>query len=127
MVILLIHHRALNALLLGEEAAGTLGFNVGRLQKILVLIASLLAGVTISVSGSIGFVGLMVPHLTRLIVGSNHKNVLPVSAILGGILVVWTDVVARTAIAPEELPIGILTALIGGPFFIWLLKKKLKR
>ena len=84
LVILLIHHRALNALLLGEEAAGTLGFNVGRLQKILVLIASLLAGVTISVSGSIGFVGLMVPHLTRLIVGSNHKNVLPVSAILGG-------------------------------------------
>lgn len=126
MTILLIHYRALNALLLGDETAGTLGFNVGLLQKVLVLVSSLLAGVTISVSGSIGFVGLMVPHLARLLVGSNHKNVLPVSALLGGILVVWTDVVARTVIAPEELPIGILTAIIGGPFFIWLLKKKSK-
>lgn len=126
MIILLIHYRALNALLLGDETAVTLGFNVTRIQKMLVLVASLLAGTTISVSGSIGFIGLMVPHLARLLVGSNHKKVLPVSALLGGILVVWTDVAARTVIAPEELPIGILTALTGGPFFIWLLKKKLK-
>lgn len=83
-----------------------------------------MAGVTIAVSGSIGFVGLMVPHFTRLLVGSDHKRVLPVSALLGGILVVWVDAAARTLIAPEELPVGILTAIIGGPLFIFLLKRK---
>ncbi|MCA1010606.1 FecCD family ABC transporter permease [Halobacillus halophilus] len=127
MTILLINYRALNALLAGDEAAGALGFNVNILQTMLVLIASLLAGVTIAVSGSIGFVGLMVPHITRLLVGSDHKKVLPVSAFLGGILVVWTDVAARLIIAPEELPIGVLTAIIGGPFFIWLLKRNARK
>ncbi|GBF78250.1 ABC transporter permease [Paenibacillus sp. 598K] len=126
MTALLLLYRSLNALLLGDETAGTLGFNVGRLQKLLVLIASLLAGVTIAMSGAIGFVGLMVPHLTRILVGSNHKHVLPVSALLGGLLVVWTDVAARMVIAPQELPIGLLTSLIGGPFFIWLLKRRTK-
>lgn len=124
LTILMISYRALNALLFGEETAGALGINVKRTQKMLILIASLLAGVTISVSGSIGFIGLMVPHMTRLLIGSDHKRVLPVSALLGGILVVWMDVAARILIAPEELPIGILTALFGGPFFIWLLKRK---
>ena len=123
MTVLMINYRSLNSLLLGDETAGTLGINVRRMQKLLVLVASLLAGVTIAVSGSIGFIGLMVPHITRLLIGSDHKRVLPVSALLGGILVVWTDVAARLVIAPEELPIGILTALFGGPFFIWLLKK----
>ncbi|MBY0122893.1 iron ABC transporter permease [Bacillus sp. S/N-304-OC-R1] len=123
MIVLMIHYRALNILLLGDETAGTLGINVKRIQKMLVLVASLLAGVTIAVSGSIGFIGLMIPHMTRLLVGSDHKRVLPVSGLLGGILVVWTDVAARMVIAPEELPIGILTALLGGPIFIWLLKK----
>jgi iron complex transport system permease protein len=123
MVILLIHHRALNALLMGDETAGTLGFNVGGLQKMLVLAASLMAGTTIAVSGSIGFVGLMVPHITRLLIGSDHKRVLPVCALIGGIMVVWVDVAARMVIAPEELPLGILTAVFGGPFFIWLLKR----
>ncbi|MGI6631371.1 MAG: FecCD family ABC transporter permease [Bacillota bacterium] len=123
MVILLINHRALNALLMGDETAGTLGFNVARLQKMLVLVSSLMAGTTIAVSGTIGFVGLMVPHITRLLVGSDHKRVLPVSALIGGILVVWVDVAARLVIAPEELPLGVLTAVFGGPFFIWLLKR----
>lgn len=123
MVLLMTNYRALNALLLGDETAGTLGVNVGRMQKLLILIASLLAGVTIAVSGSIGFIGLMVPHISRLLIGSDHKKVLPISALLGGILVIWTDVVARMVIAPEELPIGLLTAIIGGPFFIWLLKR----
>ncbi len=83
-----------------------------------------MAGVTVAVSGTIGFVGLMVPHFTRILVGSNHKKVLPVSALLGGILVVWVDVIARLIIAPEELPVGVLTAIIGGPIFIIMLKKK---
>ena len=121
--VLMINYRALNALLLGDDTAGSLGINVARMQKLLVLIASLLAGVTIAVSGSIGFIGLMCPHIARLLVGADHKKVLPVAALLGGILVVWTDVAARMIIAPEELPLGILTAVFGGPFFIILLKK----
>lgn len=123
IIVLMINYRSLNALLFGEETAGTLGINVNRMQKLLILIASLLAGVTIAVSGAIGFVGLIAPHITRLLIGSDHRRVLPVSAFLGGILVVWTDVVARIIVAPEELPIGLLTAIIGGPFFIWLLKR----
>lgn len=126
MAFLMINYRGLNLLLLGDESAGALGVNVRRLQKQLVLIASLIAGVTIAVSGRIGFVGLMVPHFTRLLVGGDHKKVLPISALLGGILVVWVDVAARMIIAPEELPVGILTAVIGGPIFIWMLKKNNK-
>lgn len=121
--VLMINYRGLNLLLLGEESAGTLGVNVSRLQKLLILICSLMAGVTVAVSGSIGFVGLMVPHFTRLLVGGDHKKVLPISALIGGILVVWVDVAARLLIAPEELPVGILTAIIGGPLFIWMLKR----
>lgn len=123
MVVLMVNHRGLNLLLLGDESAGALGVHVPRLQKLLVLVASLMAGVTISVSGSIGFVGLMVPHFTRLLVGGDHKKVLPIAALLGGILVVWVDVAARLVIAPEELPVGVLTAVIGGPIFLWMLKK----
>lgn len=126
MVFLMVNYRGLNLLLLGDESAGALGVDVRRLQKELVLIASLMAGVTIAVSGTIGFVGLMVPHFTRLLVGGDHKKVLPISALLGGILVVWVDVIARVLIAPEELPVGILTAVIGGPIFIWMLKKNNK-
>jgi iron complex transport system permease protein len=85
-----------------------------------------MAGVTVAVSGGIGFIGLMVPHFTRLLVGSDHRKVLPVSALLGGILLVWVDVAARLVLAPQELPVGILTAIIGGPVFIWLLKRKTK-
>lgn len=124
MVVLMINYRGLNLLVLGDESAGTLGINVGRLQKLLILVASLMSGVTIAISGSIGFVGLMVPHFTRLITGGDHRKVLPVSALLGGILVVWVDVAARMVIAPEELPAGILTAVIGGPIFIWMLRRK---
>ena len=123
MAFLMIHYRGLNLLLLGDESAAALGINVGRLQKLLILAASLMAGTTIAVSGSIGFVGLMVPHFTRLLVGGDHRRVLPVCALLGGILVVWVDVAARMLIAPEELPVGVLTAVIGGPIFIWMLKK----
>ncbi|MFV0344269.1 MAG: FecCD family ABC transporter permease [Anaerocolumna sp.] len=127
MFFLMINHRGLNLLLLGEDSAGALGINVRRLQKGLILMASLMAGVTIAVSGAIGFVGLMVPHFTRMLVGGDHKKVLPISALLGGILVVWVDVAARLLIAPEELPVGILTAVIGGPIFIWMLKRNSKR
>ncbi len=121
---LMINYRGLNLILLGEDSAVSLGVNTSKLQKQLIVVTSLMAGVTVAVSGTIGFVGLMVPHFTRILVGSNHKKVLPVSALLGGILVVWVDVIARLIIAPEELPVGVLTAIIGGPIFIIMLKKK---
>lgn len=120
---LLLHYRTLNALLFGEDSAATMGVNVKNMQKSLILVTSLLAGVTISVSGSIGFIGLICPHFARLLVGGDHRKVLPIAALSGGILVVWTDVLARMVIAPQELPIGILTAIIGGPIFIIILKR----
>lgn len=126
MAVLGANYRGLNLLLLGDDSAGALGVNVSRLQKLLILICSLLAGTSIAVSGTIGFVGLIVPHFTRLLVGGDHKRVLPISALLGGILVVWVDVAARLLIAPEELPVGVLTAIIGGPLFIYLLSGKTK-
>jgi iron complex transport system permease protein len=124
VIFLMANYRTLNLLMLGEESAGSLGVNVKNTQKALVLAASLMAGVTIAVSGSIGFVGLMVPHFTRLLAGADHRRVLPIAALLGGILVVWVDVAARLLIAPEELPVGILTAIMGGPLFIFLLKRR---
>lgn len=126
IVYLMLNYRALNTLLLGESAASTMGTNVKRMQKILIVVTSLLAGVTISVSGTIGFIGLICPHFARLLVGGDHRKVLPVSGLLGAILVIWTDVIARLLIAPEELPIGVLTSILGGPIFILMLKRNRK-
>ncbi|WP_311082971.1 iron ABC transporter permease [Paenibacillus polymyxa] len=121
--VLLTRYRSLNALLTGEETAVTLGVNVQAFRVLLVVVASLLTGAVVSVSGSIGFVGLMIPHIIRLIVGSDHRRVLPVSLLAGAIFVVWADVCARLVLAPQELPIGIVTAVCGGPFFVWLLRR----
>lgn len=123
---LTLNYRLLNLLVMGEETAATLGISVRTFQKILLIVTSLLAGTTIAVSGTIGFIGLICPHFARLLVGGDHRKVLPVASLIGGILVVWTDVLARTALAPEELPLGILTSILGGPFFILLLKKNRK-
>ncbi|ABA24864.1 transport system permease protein (plasmid) [Trichormus variabilis ATCC 29413] len=122
MVYLLLQRRSLNALLIGEETAMTLGTDSDRFRKQLFLVTSLLTGVMVAVSGAIGFVGLMIPHSVRLLVGSDHRRVLPVSLLLGGIFLILADVLARMIIAPEELPIGIITALFGTPFFIWLMQ-----
>ncbi len=121
--LLWLFYRNLNLLLLGEEAAVTLGVNLQQFRIQLILLVSLLTGVLVAVSGSIGFVGLIIPHIVRLIVGSNYKYVIPVSALLGGIFLVWADALARIIIAPQEMPIGIITAFCGGPFFIWLLRR----
>ncbi|TGU73593.1 iron ABC transporter permease, partial [Mesorhizobium sp. M00.F.Ca.ET.186.01.1.1] len=121
LIVLLAQYRSLNAMLMGEESAGTLGVNTVQFRKLLLVITALLTGVIVSISGAIGFVGLMMPHIVRVIVGSDHRRVLPVSALLGAIFLIWADVIARLAFAPEELPIGIITALCGGPFFIWLM------
>ncbi|MER1990140.1 MAG: iron ABC transporter permease [Solibacillus isronensis] len=122
--LLLLSYRQLNALLLGEETASTLGINIERFRLFIIIIVSLLTGVVVAVSGSIGFVGLIVPHIVRMIVGSNYKVVLPLSALLGAIIIIWADMGARIAIAPEEMPIGIITALCGSPFFIWMLRRQ---
>ncbi|WP_179032306.1 FecCD family ABC transporter permease [Paenibacillus kribbensis] len=122
-IVLLTQYRSLNALLTGEEAAVTLGVNVQTFRVLLVIVASLLTGAVVAVSGSIGFVGLMIPHIVRLMVGSDHRRVLPVSLLAGAIFVVWADVCARLVLAPQELPIGIVTAVCGGPFFVWLLRR----
>lgn len=122
-VLLWLHYRQLNLLLLGEEAAVTLGVNLQQFRVQLIVLVSLLTGVLVAVSGSIGFVGLIIPHIVRLFVGSNYKYVIPISALLGAVFLVWADAIARVLIAPEEMPIGIITAFCGGPFFIWLLRR----
>jgi len=113
--------RALNALLLGESEARHLGVEVERVKRELILLTALGVGACVAVAGLIGFVGLVVPHLIRLMLGVDHRQVLPGAMLLGGGLLLLADVVARTLIAPAELPIGILTALLGAPFFLILL------
>jgi iron complex transport system permease protein len=121
---LVLRARELNALLVGEESAATLGVDTARFRKELLVLTGLLTGAMVAVSGSIGFVGLMMPHIVRLLVGSDHRRVLPVCVLVGGIFLVWVDVLARTAVAPEELPVGVVTSLIGAPFFVWLMRRK---
>jgi iron complex transport system permease protein len=116
--------RPLNLLSLGAEAAGTRGVNVVVAQRVAFFSASIATGAAVSVGGPIGFVGIIVPHLARLVVGADHRVVLPASALFGGAFLVACDVLARTAFTPLELPVGIVTALIGGPFFLWLLLRR---
>ena len=111
-------------LLLGEEAALHLGVRVETTKKLLLITASLITAAAVSVSGMIGFVGLIIPHAVRMITGPDHRILLPASALVGAIFLIWADVVARTALAPQEIPVGIITAFVGAPFFIYLLRKK---
>lgn len=113
----------LNLLLLGEDEAKNSGVNSERLKKLIILFVSLAIGASVAFCGIIGFIGLVVPHIARLLAGSNHKLYLPLSAILGAFILLWADSLARVIIAPAELPIGIITALLGAPFFLWLLIK----
>ncbi|MFG0250036.1 MAG: FecCD family ABC transporter permease [Phycisphaeraceae bacterium JB051] len=115
--------RTLNVLQLGDDMAKSLGMRVEWARGLALIVASLLAGSAVSVAGMIGFVGLMIPHITRMLCGNNHAKVLPLAAVLGTSLIVWGDLLSRTALSPTELPVGIITALIGGPYFIFLLYK----
>ena len=124
LLVLLGLGRALNALMAGEQTAVTLGLDARRVRLWVFVCCSLLTGVLVSVSGAIGFVGLMLPHAARLLVGAEHRRLLPVCALLGALFLVWMDVAARTLIAPQDLPIGIATAAIGGLFFILLLRRR---
>jgi iron complex transport system permease protein len=113
--------RSLNALMTGEQTAVTLGVDVHRVRIAAFVLTSCMTGVMVALSGSIGFVGLMVPHMARKLVGSEHRRLIPLCGLLGALLVVCLDVVARTVIAPQDLPIGVVSAAIGGVFFIGLI------
>jgi len=121
------HAQDLNLLALGEESALELGVEVERTRRAVFVAASLLVGAAVAVSGMIGFVGLIVPHLLRLAAGTDHRLLVPASFLGGATFLVAADTVARTALAPAELPVGVVTALLGGPFFIWLLRRSLVR
>lgn len=122
--LLLTQARALNALLSGEESAATLGVDTTRTRRWLFVLVSLVTGVLVALTGPVGFVGLIVPHITRMLVGAEHRRVLPVAALVGAIFLVWVDVFSRIAFAPAEVPVGVITSLLGGPFFVWMLCRK---
>lgn len=120
-IILAKQQKGLNALSVGEAEAYHMGTNVQRLKVTVLVLSALIVGTGVSMTGAIGFVGLIVPHLIRLTVGSDHRLVLPASFLLGAILLSLSDLLARTIVMPAEMPIGIITAIIGAPFFIWLI------
>ena len=119
--------RGLNAMALGEAAAFHMGVPVQRLKNVAIVGVAAATGAAVAVSGGIGFVGIVVPHLLRLAIGPDHRALLPASALLGGTLLIGADMLARTVVAPAELPIGIITAAVGGPFFLWILLRNRAR
>jgi len=118
--------KEMNLLLMGEDQAMELGVNVERVKFLIFLSASLVTGAVVSVSGLIGFVGLIIPHGARLLFGADHRYLLPASLLIGGSFLVFADTLARTVLAPAELPVGVITALVGGPAFAYLMKKRLR-
>ena len=122
--LLMLRARPLNALLVGDESAASLGVNLERFRLELFVVTSLLVGVAVAVSGAIGFVGLMIPHVTRMLIGSDHRRVLPIAALLRATYLVLVDLLGRTIIAPVELPVGLVTAALGGPVFLWLMRRQ---
>ncbi|WP_168582031.1 FecCD family ABC transporter permease [Gephyromycinifex aptenodytis] len=125
-VILMIRGRQLDAMLTGDESATTLGVPVRRLRLELFLLTAALTAVMVAVSGAVAFVGLVIPHVTRLLIGSLHRRVYPVACLLGAAFMVLVDVAARSLAAPQEIPLGILTSVIGGPVFVLLMRHQLR-
>lgn len=118
--------RDLNMLLMGEETAHTLGVSVENLKKIVLVTAALLTAAAVSVSGVIGFVGLIIPHIVRMVVGADHRRLIPAASLVGGGFLMVSDTIARTIAAPTEIPVGVITALFGAPFFLYQLRKSQK-
>jgi iron complex transport system permease protein len=123
-LVILLLARDLNALALGEEGAFHLGVPPERTKRLLLVSATLLTSATVAFAGTIGFVGLIVPHILRLVLGPDHRVLLPASGIAGGAFLILSDIAARTVLSPAELPVGVITAFLGGPFFLYLLKTK---
>jgi len=126
-IVLIAFSRELNLFALGERQAAHLGVNVQRTKMIVLIVSTLMTAAAVSVSGVIGFVGLVVPHLVRLLTGPDYRIVVPVSAVLGGVYVLGSDTIARMALSPKEIPLGVVTAFIGAPFFAYLLWKRKTR
>jgi iron complex transport system permease protein len=123
-VIFLALAPSLNLLSLGEDLAAARGVDVLRVERVAFLTASLATGAAVSIAGPIGFIGIVVPHLVRMVVGPDHRLVVPASLGFGAAFLIGCDLISRTVLAPIELPVGIVTALIGGPFFLWLLVRQ---
>lgn len=123
---IVLYGQELNLILTGEEVAESLGVNTARVKKLLIVICSLLVAGCVSVSGIIGFVGLIIPHCVRLLIGADHRKVLPLSILGGAIFMIFSDTVARTIAAPTEIPVGVITSIFGGPYFIYLLYRSQK-
>jgi len=116
--------RDLNLISAGADSAVSRGVDVARIQKAGFILASLVTGAVVAISGPIGFVGLIVPHIVRLMVGPDLRLLIPTSMLFGASFLIMCDSLGRTIIAPAEIPVGIITAMIGGPFFVWLLKRQ---
>lgn len=123
-IFFLTQYRTLNTMLVGDEAAITLGINLSLYRKIYMVMVSILTGVLVSTCGIIGFVGLIIPHIVRSIVGADHRRLIPITILAGSIFLMWADAIARILITNAELPIGIITALVGAPFFVYILIKR---
>lgn len=123
---LIANARSLNAIAMGDETASTLGVDTARFRRYMLVIVSLITGTMVAISGAIGFVGLMIPHAVRRMVGADHRRVLVTSALAGASFMIWVDLVARTTFSPVELPVGVITSLLGGPFFLWLMFYRLR-
>ncbi|MFF8606713.1 FecCD family ABC transporter permease [Streptomyces sp. NPDC015346] len=124
LVHLALSARRLNALAMGDETAAALGVDAGRLRKELFVVSAAVTGAVVAVSGAIGFVGLMVPHGVRMLVGADHRRVLAVAPLVGAVLMIWVDILSRLVMAPTELPVGVLTAVIGVPCFVLLMRRR---
>ncbi len=122
-IFIIVFSRAMNGLLLGDDVAQTLGVDTLKLKTTLLILSSVVTGFLVAATGIIGFIGLIIPHIARTFVGSDHRRVALVSVLMGPVLVVWADILARLVSRPEEVPIGVITALMGAPFFIWLIEK----
>ena len=116
--------KSLDILLVGDDSAIILGINVRRIKAIILVLATLLTSALVAITGAIGFIGLVVPHICRTLVGSDHKKLIILSSLVGAIFLIASDVIARGLFPPIEIPIGIITSLMGGPFFLYLISKK---
>lgn len=123
LIVLLSYGRTLNLFALGERQAAHLGVNVNRTRLVVLIVSTLITAAAVSIVGTIGFVGLVVPHLVRLMAGPDYRILLPLTAIFGGIYVLWADTIARTLLSPTEIPLGVVTAFLGAPFFAYLLRR----
>ncbi|MGN0350930.1 MAG: FecCD family ABC transporter permease [Roseburia sp.] len=124
--IFISYARAFDLMALGDETAISLGIHISRMKRITLILVAFITGFAVAASGIIGLVGFMIPHIVRFIVGTSHKKLFPLTFLSGGIFLLWMDVFARTLLEPQEVPIGIFTALCGGPFFVWMIHKRMK-